>query len=58
MKKDSAVNSIPVVVFSNFDDPETKKTAKSLGVKNYLIKTNYTPQEIVEKVKGYLSSEN
>jgi len=54
LKKISEVASVPVVAFSNFDDPETKKRAAKLGAKDYLIKTGYTPQEIVEKVKGYL----
>lgn len=54
LKKDSEIASIPVVVFSNYDDPETKKEALRLGAKEYLIKTNYTPQEIIEKIKTYL----
>jgi len=54
LKRTPEVASIPVIIFSNFDDQETKKEAKKLGVKDYLIKTNYTPQEIVEKVKSYL----
>ena len=54
LKNDLEISSIPVVVFSNFDDPETKRTALRLGVKDYLIKTNYTPKEIVAKIKNYL----
>jgi len=54
LRNDLEISSIPVVVFSNFDDPETKITTLRLGVKDYLIKTNYTPQEIVEKIKEYL----
>ena len=54
IKKDSELFSIPVIVFSNYDDTETKREAFRLGVKDYLIKTNYTPQEIIEKVKSYL----
>ena len=46
---------IPVIAFSNFDDPQTKKSALSLGAKDYLIKTNYTPQEVITKVKQYIS---
>jgi two-component system, OmpR family, alkaline phosphatase synthesis response regulator PhoP len=56
MKEEPGLSFIPVVVFSNFDDPPTKKAAFSLGVKDYLIKTNYTPQEIIEKIKAILSS--
>ena len=48
-------SATPVVAFSNYDDPETKKQALKLGVKEYLIKTNYTPQEIIKKIKEYLS---
>ena len=48
------ISSIPVVVFSNYDDPETKKKAYQLGVKEYLIKANYTPRKIVEKISNYL----
>ncbi len=55
LRKIPEFSSIPVVVFSNFDDPETKKKALQLGIKEYLIKTNFTPQEIVEKVKSYLA---
>lgn len=53
IKKDQKTSSIPVVAFSNYDDPKTKKEAFQLGVKDYLIKTSYTPQEIVEKIKTY-----
>jgi two-component system alkaline phosphatase synthesis response regulator PhoP len=53
LRKDLEISSIPVVVFSNYDDPETKKKSIQLGAKDYLIKTNYTPQEIVNKIKDY-----
>ncbi len=47
-------DSLPVVAFSNFDSPETKKAAFELGVKDYLIKTSFTPKQIIEKIKSYL----
>jgi DNA-binding response OmpR family regulator len=53
-KKDPKISAIPVVAFSNYDDPETKREAIQLGVKEYLIKTDYTPKEVVEKIKEYL----
>jgi DNA-binding response OmpR family regulator len=55
IKKDSKISSIPVIAFSNYDDPDTKNQAFQLGVKDYLIKTSYTPNEIVAKVKQLLS---
>ena len=49
------ISNIPVVAFSNYDDPDTKRDARRLGAKDYLIKTNYTPSEIVTKIKQLLS---
>ncbi|MDD4874820.1 MAG: response regulator [Candidatus Pacebacteria bacterium] len=53
-KKDPELSSIPIIVFSNFDDPETKKETLDLGVKEYLIKSNHNPREIVEQIKKYI----
>ncbi|MDI6591426.1 MAG: response regulator [Patescibacteria group bacterium] len=55
LRKDPEISSIPVVAFSNYDDPKTRKEAEKLGVLDYLIKTNYTPKEIVKKIKEYLN---
>ena len=52
--QDPEIADIPVIAFSNFDDPKMKESALSLGAKDYLIKTNYTPQEVVAKVKQYV----
>lgn len=54
LRKDPEIALTPVVAFSNYDDPETKREALSLGVKEYLIKTDFTPREIVKKIKSYL----
>lgn len=54
LRKDPRLAEIPVIALSNYDEPETKKQAAELGVKEYLIKTNYTPQAIVKKIKSYL----
>lgn len=50
---DPAADSL-VVAFSNYDDQESKEDALDLGAKDYLIKTNNTPKEIVEKSIKYL----
>ncbi len=54
IKQEKNLSSIPVIAFSNYDDDKTKKEAKELGAKEYLIKTNYTPQEVVDKINRYL----
>ncbi|GAI38858.1 unnamed protein product, partial [marine sediment metagenome] len=43
IKKIRAISKIPVIVFSNYDDPVTRKEAMNLGVEDYLIKTQFTP---------------
>jgi DNA-binding response OmpR family regulator len=52
--KDPEISQIPIVALSNYDHPETRKEALELGIKDYLIKTDYTPKEIVKKIKKYL----
>lgn len=54
LRKDPKISSISVLAFSNYDDSDIKKRAFRLGVKDYLIKTNYTPKEIIKKIKSYL----
>jgi len=53
LRANSKISSTPVVVFSNYDNPTTKKDALSFDIKDYLLKTDYTPKKIVEKVKSY-----
>jgi DNA-binding response OmpR family regulator len=57
LKKDSKmvkVSSIPVIAFSNYDDPTTRRQALELGAKDYLIKTDYTPKQIIDTIKKYI----
>ncbi|MBL7156210.1 MAG: response regulator [Candidatus Pacebacteria bacterium] len=58
MRQDPEIAEIPVVALSNYDEPKTKKQAFKLGVKNYLLKTNFTPKTLVEEIKKYLPSKN
>jgi len=54
LRKEPKLSSIPVIAFSNYDSSEARKQVKKLGGKDYLIKTDFTPQEIIDKVKNYL----
>lgn len=54
LKEIAGVSKIPVVGLSNYDDPETKNKAFQLGIKGYLIKTQYTPQQLLARIKKYL----
>jgi DNA-binding response OmpR family regulator len=48
------IAGIPLIVLSNFDDNETKAKAFALGADDYLIKSNYNPQDILNKINSYL----
>ena len=51
MKKDSKLSKIPVIIISNSGQPVELSKIKELGAKDWLIKTEFSPQEVVEKVK-------
>jgi response regulator of citrate/malate metabolism len=57
MRKNSKTADIPVFAFSNYDDKETMDAALKLGVLDYLLKANHTPEQIVKKIKEYLKNE-
>ncbi len=46
-----AHQKVPVIVFSNLSDDKDIKRAMDLGAEEYLIKSNFTLEELVEKVK-------
>ncbi|MCP6718015.1 MAG: response regulator [Patescibacteria group bacterium] len=54
LKKDLEIAAIPVIVFTNYDGVEARRKAIDFGVKDYLIKADFTPKQFVEKVKKYL----
>jgi DNA-binding response OmpR family regulator len=45
---------IPTIFLTNLALEEQAKKVLSLGAKEYLIKANLTPKEIVDKIKTYL----
>ena len=51
MKKDPALKKIPVIIVSNSGQPVELDRAKELGAKDWLIKTEFDPQEVIDKVK-------
>jgi CheY-like chemotaxis protein len=51
MAKDESLKKIPVIVISNSGQPVELDRAKKLGAKDWLIKTEFDPKEVLEKVK-------
>jgi len=54
LKKNQSTQSIPVIILSNLGQKEDIERAMSLGAIDYMIKANFTPGEIVQKVRNVL----
>ena len=48
--KDEELKKIPIIIISNSGQPVELERAKKLGVKDWLIKTEFDPQEVLDKV--------
>ena len=53
--KDPKLNKIPVLAFSAYNDEKTKKQALQLGVLDYFLKTDYTPNTLIKWINNFLS---
>lgn len=54
IQKDEGLKKIPLIVVSNSGQPVELGRVKDLGAKDWLIKTEFNPQELVEKIKNQL----
>ena len=54
IKKDKALQNIPVIMLTNLADEEDKAEALKRGAKDYLVKANNTPQQVCELVKHFV----
>lgn len=55
LRADSKGKNIPVIVLTNLSEKDEEERALTLGAKEYLLKANLTPGEVVTKIKQYLS---
>lgn len=50
MQKDESISGIPVIVVSNSGQPVEIDRAQKLGARDWLVKTEFDPQEVIDKV--------
>ena len=55
MKKDPELQSAPVVVISNLGQEGDVERSQSLGAAGYFIKAQLSIEDLVSKIKGFLS---
>lgn len=55
IKADKKTAIIPVIMLSNLGQEDEIKKAKNLGAEDFMIKVNFVPEEIVQRVKEILN---
>lgn len=54
LKKQGMLPELPVIVLTNVMDPQTIDEAKQLGAKDYIVKTDLTPSQVIDKLKPFI----
>lgn len=52
LKENEKTKDVPVIVLTNVEDLEEIDKAIKLGAKTYLVKTDFTLEEVVNKIEG------
>jgi DNA-binding response OmpR family regulator len=55
LKLDKSLKKIPVLVLSNLGQESDIEKAKALGALDYLVKSNFSMKDVIEKVKFHLA---
>jgi CheY-like chemotaxis protein len=55
LKEKSETASVPVIVFTNYPEMAERQQFEELGISEFLIKSETSPKELVEKIKKVLS---
>jgi len=56
LKENKETKNIPVIILTNLGDMENIEKALELGATTYMVKSDYTLDDVVEKVKKAISS--
>lgn len=54
LKQEAETKDIPVAILSNFGQDELIKSAINAGAADYILKYQIEPQDLVNKVKGFI----
>jgi len=54
IKKEEKTKKVPVIILSNLGQPEVKQQGRALGAVDYLVKSDFSLDEVIKKVRKYL----
>jgi len=57
IKSNKKFNNVPVVMLTNLSQKESIERVFELGAKSYIVKSHFTPSEVVKKVKDILDDD-
>ena len=55
VKSDESLRTIPILIMSNLGQEDHIKKGLELGAVGYIVKSQYTPSKVVEKIKETLT---
>jgi CheY-like chemotaxis protein len=56
IKKDDQLKNIPVILLTNLSQKAEIDTGMKLGANDFLIKSHFTPSEVLEKINSVLNN--
>lgn len=56
LKKEVILPELPVIIVSNSGQPVEIERAVKMGVRDYLVKLNFNPNELIEKIRNVLKN--
>lgn len=57
LKGNPRFKMVPTIVLTNLQQKEEALKLQNLGIKEYLVKADFTPSDVVAKVKQYLANQ-
>ncbi len=54
IRETEATKNVPVIVFSNLSEEKDQDKAKKMGASDFMVKSNFTLDELVERIKKVL----
>lgn len=58
IKKSKKLKDIPVLILSNLGQDSDIEKGKKLGAVDYLVKTDYSMQKVIDKIDSYLKKDD
>lgn len=58
LNKEGILPGLPVIIISNSGQPVEIEKTLELGIRDYLVKANFDPEEVVQKVNSIINKEN